>query len=76
VCDGFCENPLFHCFVAEVRKRNCGHGICIIIDIPLGKEKPFILEDLIVKEKMRGSGLDLPCIQKLLNKEKQTMSAE
>ncbi len=54
--DGFGENKLFHCFVAE----NNGDivGIALVYPRYSTWKGPVVhLEDLIVTEKMRGSGL-------------------
>nr|WP_298792130.1 GNAT family N-acetyltransferase [uncultured Allomuricauda sp.] len=54
--DGFGENKLFHCFVAE----NQGDIVGIALVYPrysTWKGPVLHLEDLIVTEKMRGSGL-------------------
>ncbi len=54
--DGFGENKLFHCFVAE--KENEVVGIALTYPRYSTWKGPVLhLEDLIVSEKMRGSGL-------------------
>lgn len=53
--DGFCENPLFHTFVAEVDNQIVGIAL-YYYRYSTWKGKTLHLEDLIVKEKMRGSG--------------------
>lgn len=56
VKDGFGENKLFHCFVAEKDKQIV--GIALVYPRYSTWKGPVIhLEDLIVAEKMRGSGL-------------------
>ena len=63
--DGFGEKPLFHVFVAEVESdSNIDKQTKEIVGIALyyyrystWKGKTIHLEDLIVKEKMRGTGL-------------------
>ncbi|MFZ4106682.1 GNAT family N-acetyltransferase [Flavobacterium sp.] len=59
--DGFSENPLFHCFVAEEDQGNLSKQI---IGIALfyyrystWKGKTIHLEDLIVREDKRGTGV-------------------
>ncbi|MGO4771636.1 N-acetyltransferase family protein [Flavobacterium sp. W22_SRS_FK3] len=59
--DGFGEKPLFHVFVAEIENKE---KLKEIVGIALyyyrystWKGKTIHLEDLIVKEKMRGTGL-------------------
>jgi len=54
--DGFGEQPAFHCFVAEV--NNNVEGIALIYNrYSTWKGKIIHLEDLIVSQKMRGSGI-------------------
>ncbi|XLS29555.1 N-acetyltransferase family protein [Flavobacteriaceae bacterium M23B6Z8] len=56
VRDGFGEKVLFHCFVAEVNKRV--EGIALIYPRYSTWKGPTIhLEDLVVREQMRGKGL-------------------
>jgi GNAT superfamily N-acetyltransferase len=54
--DGFQENPLFHTFIAEVEGQIVGMAL-YYYRYSTWKGKTIHLEDLIVKEKMRGSGL-------------------
>ncbi|MEO7978364.1 GNAT family N-acetyltransferase [Flavobacterium sp.] len=54
--DGFGENPLFHVFVAEVNQEIVGLAL-YYYRYSTWKGKTIHLEDLIVKEKMRGTGL-------------------
>ena len=54
--DGFGENPLFHVFVADVDKEIVGIAL-YYYRYSTWKGKTIHLEDLIVKEKMRGTGL-------------------
>lgn len=53
--DGFCENPLFQTFVAEVDNVIVGTAL-YYYRYSTWKGRTLHLEDLIVKEKMRGSG--------------------
>ena len=54
--DGFGERPAFECFVAEVDHKI--EGIALVYGrYSTWKGKILHLEDLIVSEKMRGSGL-------------------
>ncbi|MGZ0015949.1 N-acetyltransferase family protein [Yeosuana sp. AK3] len=54
--DGFGEIPLFHCFVAEVNGNI--EGLALVYNrYSTWKGKALHLEDLIVSEKMRGSGI-------------------
>jgi len=56
VRDGFGEKPLFHVFVAEVENEIVGIAL-YYYRYSTWKGKTIHLEDLIVKEKMRGTGL-------------------
>lgn len=56
VRDGFGEKPLFYVFVAEVKKEIAGIAL-YYYRYSTWKGKTIHLEDLIVKEKMRGTGL-------------------
>ena len=54
--DGFGKNPLFHCFVAE--KEGVIVGIALVyFRYSTWKGKTVHLEDLIVREEMRGAGI-------------------
>tara|TARA_R110002096_G_scaffold49384_1_gene130426 strand:+ start:5923 stop:6402 length:480 start_codon:yes stop_codon:yes gene_type:complete len=54
--DGFNKPPAFHCFVAEVNSKI--EGIALVYNrYSTWKGKALHLEDLIVSEKMRGSGI-------------------
>ncbi len=54
--DGFQENPLFYTFVAEVDQEIVGVAL-YYYRYSTWKGKTIHLEDLIVSEKMRGTGL-------------------
>lgn len=54
--EGFGEQPLFKCFVAEVDNEIVGMAL-MYFRFSTWKGRTIHLEDLIVKEKMRGSGL-------------------
>lgn len=56
VRDGFGANPLFHTFIAEVDGDIVGMAL-YYYRYSTWKGKTIHLEDLIVKEKMRGTGL-------------------
>lgn len=54
--DGFGNNPAFHCFVAE--SNNNIEGMALVYQrYSTWKGKTIHLEDLIVSEAMRGSGM-------------------
>ena len=54
--DGFGESPLFYTFIAEQNNEIVGMAL-YYYRYSTGKGRTIHLEDLIVKEKMRGSGL-------------------
>jgi ribosomal protein S18 acetylase RimI-like enzyme len=54
--DGFGESPLFHTFIAEENNEIVGMAL-YYYRYSTWKGRTIHLEDLIVKEKMRGSGL-------------------
>lgn len=54
--DGFGEKPLFHTFIAESNDEIVGMAL-YYYRYSTWKGRTIHLEDLIVKEKMRGSGL-------------------
>ncbi|GAA4275255.1 GNAT family N-acetyltransferase [Aquimarina gracilis] len=56
VKEGFGETPLFHCFVAEVDHKIVGIAL-VYYRFSTWKGRSIHLEDLIVKESMRGTGL-------------------
>jgi GNAT superfamily N-acetyltransferase len=56
VRDGFGEKPLFYVFVAEVASEIVGIAL-YYYRYSTWKGKTIHLEDLVVKEKMRGTGL-------------------
>jgi GNAT superfamily N-acetyltransferase len=56
VRDGFGENPLFHVFVAEVEEEIVGIAL-YYYRYSTWKGKTIHLEDLVIKETMRGTGL-------------------
>ena len=55
VRDGFSNNPLFHTFIAEVEGQIVGMAL-YYYRYSTWKGKTIHLEDLIVKEKSRGTG--------------------
>lgn len=67
--DGFGSSPLFHCFVAEVDNHIIGMAL-YYYRYSTWKGKTIHLEDLIVKEKMRGSGLGFALYSKIIEQGK------
>ena len=65
VRDGFCENPLFYTFVAIVNNEIVGMAL-YYYRYSTWKGKTIHLEDLIVKEKMRGSGCGTALYKEIL----------
>ncbi|AYN06184.1 GNAT family N-acetyltransferase [Flavobacterium sp. 140616W15] len=70
VRDGFGENPLFHVFVAEVDAEIVGIAL-YYYRFSTWKGKTIHLEDLIVKDKMRGSGLGMALYSKIMEQAKK-----
>jgi len=56
ISDGFGENPAFTCFVAAVDGNIEGMALCYF-RYSTWKGKTVHLEDLVIREKMRGKGL-------------------
>ena len=67
--DGFGDYPLFHTFVAEVDAEIVGIAL-YYYRYSTWKGKTIHLEDLIVKEKMRGSGLGFALYSKIIEQGK------
>ena len=68
--DGFSENPLFHTFVAEVEDKIVGVAL-YYYRYSTWKGKTIHLEDLIVNEKMRGTGLGFALYSEILKQGKR-----
>ena len=65
VNDAFGENPLFHCFVAEVNSKV--EGMAIIYNrYSTWKGKTVHLEDLIVTKNMRNKGIGALLLDKVI----------
>lgn len=63
--DGFGENPLFYCFVAELNQEIIGMAL-YYFRYSTWKGKTIHLEDLIVKQAHRGTGAGGLLYQKVL----------
>jgi GNAT superfamily N-acetyltransferase len=70
VRDGFSENPLFHVFVAEVEKEIVGIAL-YYYRYSTWKGKIIHLEDLVVKDKMRGTGLGYALYSEIIKQGKK-----
>ena len=70
VRDGFGANPLFHVFVAEVEKQIVGIAL-YYYRYSTWKGKTIHLEDLIVKDKMRGTGLGFALYSEVIKQGKK-----
>ncbi|MDN3674974.1 GNAT family N-acetyltransferase [Flavobacterium branchiarum] len=68
--DGFGESPLFHVFVAEVDTEIVGIAL-YYYRFSTWKGKTIHLEDLIVKDKMRGSGLGMALYSEIMQQAKK-----
>ena len=69
VRDGFSENPLFQCFVAEVDGEIIGMAL-YYYRYSTWKGKTIHLEDLIVKEDKRGTGAGFALYTEIIKKGK------
>ena len=77
--DGFGPNPLFHVFVAEVENDSADNeqtkeivGMALYYyRFSTWKGKTIHLEDLVVKEKMRGTGLGYALYSEILKQGKK-----
>ncbi len=67
--DGFGDNPLFYTFVAEVENEIVGMAL-YYYRYSTWKGRTIHLEDLIVKEKMRGTGLGSALYTKIMEQGK------
>ena len=69
VRDGFSENPLFQCFVAEVDNEIIGMAL-YYYRISTWKGKTIHLEDLVVRESKRGTGAGFALYKEIIKKGK------
>ncbi len=67
--DGFGTDPLFYTFVAEVNNEIVGMAL-YYYRYSTWKGKTIHLEDLLIKEKMRGSGLGFALYSKIMEQGK------
>ena len=70
VRDGFGEFPLFQTFIAEVDSEIVGMAL-YYYRYSTWKGKTIHLEDLVVKEKMRGTGLGFALYSKIIQQGKE-----
>lgn len=68
--DGFGPVPLFHVFVAEVEKKIVGIAL-YYYRFSTWKGKTIHLEDLVVKDKMRGTGLGYALYSEIIKQAKK-----
>lgn len=72
--DGFQKNPLFYTFVAEIEEASSKQIVGIALyyyRYSTWKGKTIHLEDLIVKEKMRGAGVGLALYKAIIKQGKK-----
>ena len=69
ILDGFSENPLFQCFVAEVDGEIIGMAL-YYYRYSTWKGKTIHLEDLIVKENKRGTGAGFALYKEIIKQGK------
>lgn len=68
--DGFGEQPLFHTFIAEVNNKIVGMAL-YYYRYSTWKGKTIHLEDLIVKESMRGTGVGFELYAQIIKQGKK-----
>jgi GNAT superfamily N-acetyltransferase len=68
--DGFSENPLFNTFIAKINDQIVGVAL-YYYRYSTWKGKTIHLEDLIVKENMRGSGIGFALYSKIIEQGKK-----
>ncbi|MDH7447503.1 GNAT family N-acetyltransferase [Aquimarina sp. 2201CG14-23] len=65
VKNGFGERPLFHCFVAETKEEIVGIAL-VYFRFSTWKGRTVHLEDLIVRESMRGTGIGMALYKRVM----------
>jgi len=68
--DGFSDNPLFYTFVAEVNHKIVGVAL-YYYRYSTWKGKTIHLEDLIVREEMRGTGIGFELYSEIIKQGKK-----
>jgi GNAT superfamily N-acetyltransferase len=68
--DGFGPNPLFHVFVAEIESKIVGIAL-YYYRYSTWKGKTIHLEDLVVNDKMRGSGVGFALYSEIIKQGKR-----
>ncbi|WP_299258519.1 GNAT family N-acetyltransferase [uncultured Aquimarina sp.] len=63
--DGFGAQPLFHCFVAETKDEIVGLAL-VYFRFSTWKGRTVHLEDLIVRESMRGTGIGMALYKRVM----------
>ena len=63
--EGYGNNPLFHCFVAELDKKIVGIAL-VYYRFSTWKGRTIHLEDLIVSESHRGTGIGMALYKKVM----------
>lgn len=69
ICDGFTENPLFQCFVAQEENNIIGMAL-YYYRYSTWKGKTIHLEDLIVTESKRGTGVGFALYKEIIKQGK------
>ncbi|MCK8523784.1 GNAT family N-acetyltransferase [Aquimarina sp. D1M17] len=70
VREGFGDRPLFHCFVAETQNGIVGIAL-VYFRFSTWKGRTVHLEDLIVKESMRGTGIGMALYKEVMQYAKE-----
>jgi len=63
--EGFGQSPLFHCFVAEIKGELVGIAL-VYFRFSTWKGRTVHLEDLIVRESMRGTGIGMALYKRVM----------